>query len=46
MQNQKSKEMYAAPQVIKHDALKEMTGLNGYHTYQPMPPTCDDCGWQ
>ncbi len=43
MQTEKSKEMYAAPQIIKHEALKEMTGGVAYHTYQPMAPGCDDC---
>ena len=38
MKNQQikqSKEEYAAPVVIKHDALKEITGGVSYHTYQP-----------
>ncbi len=35
-QTKQSKEEYAAPVVIKHDALKEMTGLQGYH-YHPAP---------
>ncbi len=43
MQNKQSKEAYAAPVVIKHDALKEMTGGTGYHTYQPMAPSCGEC---
>ena len=39
MQNEKSKEVYAEPVVIKHDALKELTGggVFGYHSNQPMP---------
>ena len=34
MNTEQSKEEYAAPIVIKHDALKEITGGVSYHTYR------------